>query len=414
MEVVEVVSSMKKNVVFILMILILILSLSSCGNNKTSKDTSYLILNVTINPSFDLYLDESMNIIRVTYNNTDAQTLFEEIDVVNMSYEEGFALILDTAMEKEFISEENKDIQIDIVSQEEISEDKFVEIKQVVDRPIETFEEENRIDISVTEPELTNQLVRNGKLYDEKGNHVADMVLYYDENKNCTKEVCNFFSGDITVDIYQYSESGKKIYWKCEGTNCLETEEWYDENGNRTKRIDKEESKSYYVEWTYHKNGKPATCYSLEQDGTYSTKTYDENGTVISTVSANYEEGYYEEDGEIRRYIIDKNGDSRIEVHYYKSGNMYKYMEESDEVHVVREYYDKAGTNAEKYSITVKADGSKSERRYNEGGKLVYEYQLSTRQEILYENGKLLKYVEDGREVTDERELELIKMALGF
>ena len=412
MEAVEVVSSMKKKIIFFMMIM-LVLSLSGCGDTDV-KESSYLILNVTINPSFDLYLDEAMNITSVTYNNTDAQTLFKDIDVVNMSYEEGFALILNEAVEKEFISEENKDIQIDIVSQKEISKEKFVEIKQAVDKPIETFEEEKQMELSVAEPELTNRNVNTAMLYDEDGKHVADMVMYYDENKNCVKEVCNFLSGDITVDIYQYSESGKKIYWKCEGTNCLETEEWYDENGNRTKRIDKEESKSYYVEWTYHKNGKPATCYSLEQDGTYSTKTYDENGTVISVVSSNYEEGYYDENGERKKYIIQKNGNSRTEVHYYQSGNMYKYMEESDEIHVVREYYDKEGTNAEKYSITVKADGSKSERRYNEDGKLVYEYQVSSGQELLYENGKLQKYVIDGVEVTDPLQLEYLKIAMGY
>lgn len=63
-------------------------------------------LTVSINPLVRLYMDESNIIVGIEYLNQDAIDAYVELDLVGTSCEEGIALMVETAAEKEYLVQE--------------------------------------------------------------------------------------------------------------------------------------------------------------------------------------------------------------------------------------------------------------------------------------------------------------------
>lgn len=113
------------------MCLLVAFMLCSCGksnelqDNMTGQETTVetkgeqvpetyaVAVVVTINPQVKLYLDANSVIVGVEYLNEDAKTAFSDVDLTNVTMEDGIEKIISAAVEKNYLSD-GKDVNIDV------------------------------------------------------------------------------------------------------------------------------------------------------------------------------------------------------------------------------------------------------------------------------------------------------------
>ena len=72
------------------------------------KEQSTSVITITINPEFKLFLDGEKRIIAVKCLNNDAESSYNEIELLGHVYEAGLNLIVEKAVEKNFITSSSK------------------------------------------------------------------------------------------------------------------------------------------------------------------------------------------------------------------------------------------------------------------------------------------------------------------
>lgn len=102
---------------------------SSVSMEQTEIPDKYAaVVYVTINPELALYLDEDSKVIAAEYLNDDAAEAFSEISLDNLSVEEAMKVVIETAVDKGFLTE-GKTVQIDVeeAEGEAISAEELIE-----------------------------------------------------------------------------------------------------------------------------------------------------------------------------------------------------------------------------------------------------------------------------------------------
>ena len=171
-----------KKIFAVLLALIMVFAFVGCGKDKTEKDNSQTakvefekpegyvsVITVTINPKFNLYLDENSNVLAVEPVNKDAEKVIENVDFKGKDVKEAVESIITVANENGFIKEDATiDIQIIEKKNENVNTTELLnttktavdnkiaalEIKvkvEVEDKTIETSSESQPADSSVPE-----------------------------------------------------------------------------------------------------------------------------------------------------------------------------------------------------------------------------------------------------------------------
>lgn len=100
-------------------------------------------ITITINPQITLYLDEANTIIGVRFDNQDAKDAYEEIELMGKGLEESVNLLVDTAIEKEYLKEDGA-ITVtlaEIGDTTAVTDDSVLQdVKNIVEEHLETIE----------------------------------------------------------------------------------------------------------------------------------------------------------------------------------------------------------------------------------------------------------------------------------
>lgn len=114
-------------------------------------------LTVTINPEVKLYFDGSDSIVGVEYMNADAEDAYSELNLVGSTFDEGFNMLIDAAIEKEYLKVDGPvSIELSEVKDTTVIKDtsKLQEAKAVVNECIvakEDFEWQSAVETDVAE-----------------------------------------------------------------------------------------------------------------------------------------------------------------------------------------------------------------------------------------------------------------------
>ena len=146
---------MKKYLAGILAITLL-LSLVLCGCGKKGKEIvsfnapkDYVsVVQVTINPTVNLYLDANKVILAVEYVNKDAKECYEKVEdqLIGKDLEKGVSFVVETAAKQGYL-EKNKTVTLDIVESKQ--EDKKHELVTAATTAIETVINEKKLGAEV-------------------------------------------------------------------------------------------------------------------------------------------------------------------------------------------------------------------------------------------------------------------------
>lgn len=293
---------------------------SGTGTNESDAGSitpSSVMVHIEINPQFTLGLDENNMIVHVLCKNIDAKSLFEELNVLDMSYLDGMSLILNKAYEMEFIKSDTPEIKMEIqlVGNKVESKD---ELTKVLKQPMETFFAEKEFAIEVEVPDVMDGI-------------------------------------EVKIDT---SWSGV-------------TTETYLKNNKKIKSI--EYSDTFYCCKEYNEREKVVREIKITGESDYSCKEFDDKGVIIKSIwrdkeSGSYIEDYYNENRKVTKQIIlNLDGSSRGENLFWENGNLKSQVLDRADGYHSEVYYDENVDGRIEYSIWEQ-DGTRHETYYNENG----------------------------------------------
>lgn len=149
---------MKKYLLFILVVCFVLTLFAGCGK-KTAKEPEFTppeeyasVVQVTINPTVNLYLDANEVILAVEYVNADAKECYEAIEetLVGSNLKDGVNKVIKTADEAGYLKE-NKAVTVDVI-EAKVSADKLVILSAAKESAQEAVTQ-NKIEAEVVLPE---------------------------------------------------------------------------------------------------------------------------------------------------------------------------------------------------------------------------------------------------------------------
>lgn len=308
------------------------------SQQDSNKNTSAVILQITINPVFTIHLDDEDNVSQIICVNDDADKLFADMDVVGMTYQKAMPVILNKAYEMEFITTDSTEITMEIIVQGEMNEAQMEKLSISLKKPITEFQEEKELVLEVTDADILEGIKVVTSPYGNGYYHG-----YYDSNDTLIKEIYDY---DDVYICKEYDTNGVCImHMENNATNYFE--QYYDKDGNTTKEILIDYRDGSRNESTYYKNG---STKSLIQDFT----------------DGGHHEHYYYENGNLQKFINDRG----YEEQYYENGNMKSLIQDLPEGHVEQFFYENG--NMQKH-IVDGVDGTHYEVLYDENGNLIEE-----------------------------------------
>lgn len=146
---------MKKCLVSILSVCLLLAFVFSGCAKPTEQSEAFVapdnyvtVVQVTINPTVNLYLDAEEVILAVEYVNTDAKECYEKVEtqIIGSKLENGVNVVIDTAAKDGYFAENNK-VTIDIVEAKQ--EDKKLSVITTATDTVKSAISENKIQAKV-------------------------------------------------------------------------------------------------------------------------------------------------------------------------------------------------------------------------------------------------------------------------
>lgn len=146
---------MKKCLVSILSVCLLLAFVFSGCAKPTEQSEAFVapdnyvtVVQVTINPTVNLYLDAEEVILAVEYVNTDAKECYEKVEtqIIGSKLENGVNVVIDTAAKDGYFAENNK-VTIDIVEAKQ--EDKKLSVITTATDTVKSAISENKIQAEV-------------------------------------------------------------------------------------------------------------------------------------------------------------------------------------------------------------------------------------------------------------------------
>lgn len=396
-----------------------------------AKHDSLMILKITINPEFDLYLDADGCISRVRCLNEDAVQVFQHLtgtgaSVIGQDYFAAMPVILDSAAELDYLNSETDRIQIETTIHIEVPEEELTELTDTLAEAVVTYAAENNLTLKVEAPEAevdtkVAQALPEFDVQTAKPNAVitheasrdgsdGTYTEYFDENGILCKAEGNYENGSYT--LAKFAPNGCITYHEvmnADGSGYIEV---CDANGTRVSYTNMH-ADGTRVDTTYHSNGNPATYHCTYPDGRVSeakfnkagidlySKTVMEDGTI--TESTRYD------NGNVKSTVSD-GPDGYFEWHNFEDGTQSKYIERSEQGYHETVYHANGHV-----AVRISQMGTSSdETRYDESGEIIYQWSETANRSYLFENGALRYYIENGEEITDPEHLAALAMAMGF
>lgn len=193
---------MKKCIGYILTIAILLaLVLCGCGkknDKEKEKETAAFaapkeyasVVQVTINPTVNLYLDKDEKILAVEYVNADAKECYSKVEskLVGSKLEDGVNMVIETAEADGYLAK-NKEVTIDVIETKQTEQK--LEILSVATEAAKTFISEKKIEAEVVLTKATQKEVDDKAAADKAAadKAAADKAAAEKEKKNPMKSL---------------------------------------------------------------------------------------------------------------------------------------------------------------------------------------------------------------------------------
>lgn len=316
-----------------MLITLLSISLAACGNSQQtageqptaeeqqtgSKDvfsnlpgSVTCVVQISINPEFEVHVNDDGVIENVICLNDDAQAICSVLNITGKNYKDGVMELLTTAYNQGYITQDSRvsivaarkftaKYDVPFATDEIVSEFTANVVSIGFDIQNETInEEEQKETQSTSESSVESTTDRPDSIIDENGNQ----VLYtYHDNGQCA-----------TVEVVRPDGSSQKTFYDKDGIIYEEHVEKNTERGimkyeNGVVTSDERQyADGTYVLSTFNKNGLPAYSETRHTDGGIYIINYDNNGIPV-TAKITYPDGIWVEQ-------IFKNGRVYIENEY--------------------------------------------------------------------------------------------------
>lgn len=350
-------------------------ALSELGDGK--REDAVLILLVTINPEFELYMDVNNEITAVRCLNEDAEKLFAGKDILGMEVSKGLKEAMTEAQNQGFLKETAATVTIAATVQngldwsEDLSEAlascvadfaQSAELPKLTSNvvPPEITDTDGFVDELLTEQQSED--FSQGPVWDLNGNEIGIVKTYGDDEGNVIKKVYEYNNGSTTTQNYSNGViASERIIW-----DFFVSDTTYNEAGNPVHSV---------------------TCYN---DGVTEEIQYYENGSVkLKTIKGtdHSEEEHYNESGSIT-FKIYTDANMKEETTYQADGSST----------VVTTYTD--GTRAE---LQKDAQGNTS---------ITYNKSSGPNGEVIEQYGDTI--IVDGKELDPNSQEYLILKAAGY
>ena len=324
-----------------------------------STENCQVVLQVSINPQLELYLDETGTVLKVAAINNDAQQLLNALQLEGISLGDAMGSILGAAKEQGFFDQDST-IQIDVLASASgpLTLDQTRQLIRII------TDYDPSLAASVNQHAVVAAHCGATTMKSEVLENGDQFYSYYDDS-GLVREICYGADGSYaewryqgldTTDTYYispngarheehytYYQAGVKKDWKSiwiDGTSVQEELEVYHENGTLKEHTITHSDTDYY-EYTFesfHPNGSPKTknhTRTTEHEKNESCEEYNANGKLITGTS--------------KRSVGDEVEESFTTCEYHPNGEL----------------------KVKNYSLTTENEHYESQENYNEDGNLV-------------------------------------------
>ena len=311
---------MRKFIAFILTA-IMCVSFVACGTQEKpeasgEKQDSVCSVQIKINPQFELHLNAECIITQIDYLNDDAQQAFSNINVLSLPFDEGVLKLLDALYTQGYAK--NNSLQITWAMQ--VADDAEFDPGVVVNdftKIVDTFSTSKNLSISASMADFNDasfQEEQQGNIAPEDAWASQDNItVERDSNGNIT----GYVETDSSGSKFTYDANRQKIH----ALTYHETgysEKYYGENGQITKHIVIENDGSQ-TEFFYYLSGNKKQVYTSFANGEFKDEYYDEDGNRIKLIERrNTTGGSYVID-----YDTDGNGNTDYQYAYVADGTVW-------------------------------------------------------------------------------------------
>ena len=257
-------------------------SLVACGNDS-SETKGEIIVHITINPEFKIYINDDDKVYNVEYLNNDAKTIGNSIHVIGKTCEEAITLLLNETYQQGYLKQGN-DIMITVTVSDNISNQMDTWNKKVSDGFSKALSQ-NNINAEII---FNSQVNNNSNLNTNSNNTIVDdngTISVFDKDGNLVQVTSTDNNGNVLVQ--DYDSNGKVIketITQLDGTIIT-----IDGNGNMIHQvivrpdgtvieIDENGNESY-------PNFANQTIKSTDNEGNIIETTYDDKGRIYEQIT---------------------------------------------------------------------------------------------------------------------------------
>ncbi len=258
-------------------------SLVACGK-ESNEPKGEVIVHVTINPEFKVYINDNDSVYHVEFLNDDAKTIGNSIDIIGKTCEQAITLLLNETYQQGYLKQGN-DITITVSVSENISNQMDTWNKKVTDGFSKVLAQ-NNIDAEiifnsqVINNSTTNTDNTNSTIVDENGT-----ISIFDKDGNLVQVTLTEDNGNVIVQDYDKNGSIiKQTITQPDGTVIT-----IDGNGNMIHQvvvqpdgtvieIDENGNESY-------PNFANQTITNIDENGNSIATTYDSKGAIFEQIT---------------------------------------------------------------------------------------------------------------------------------
>ena len=319
-----------KKLLGILLAMTLCVALVSCGSNAPEQQkinamceekgvNVTCLIRISINPEFELVLDDQGTVCDVIRLNDDAERVFSQVtDIVMKSYDEAVEELLAAAKNSGYLTDKST-VSVTVILREDCEQGDT--IISAVDETVQEFVSKRRCDMEVWDGRVSSDQPQNnnGKNNNDDdntddgsdtgdGGQETNGVEVRDANGKLVSRTTESPTPDGTMTTTEYFDANENRIKEVQEVNGTTLISEYDATGQRISLVQefinaKGVPETRSTTYSYDASGKVAAEYTQISDGSYTETYYHENGSVArqyyQKANGSYWDSYYDPDGNL-------------------------------------------------------------------------------------------------------------------
>ena len=332
---------MKRRILSLALVLVMLLALSACEkttlqipNSKkdvqklSSVEDCYLLLRLSINPQFEIYLDENAVVLKVTGGNADGKKLLADLELTGLPYDDAVNAILDAAAAQGLLKDDAH-VRIDVLAGADGA--LTYEESQQLQQPVTQYSDGLSVFVDQSAVIATEY---GADLIEVEHWENGDVWYSYFRQMTLLRETLYAADGSYSDHVYDGTKTLSAIFINPDGSRTEEHCTYDDAGLLLTHKVIVQEGDDISIEeerFTYDDAGVVLTRQHIMQEGDFTTTVDEwfEDGVLTRSLEATDEwsiERYYDENGNITHSLEVMDGATR-EQYYDEYGNITRSLE---------------------------------------------------------------------------------------